>query len=138
MKVERQSNGATRVLLTVLGTLCVALGMLGMLLPLLPTTPFLLLAATCYSRSSTKFYNWLTNNRYCGEYIRNYREGAGITLKQKSLTILVLWLSIGSAAFLSISQVWLPLILFGIAIGVTIYLVNLKTYKPKPPKETTH
>ena len=118
-------------LLIVLGTLCVALGVLGMFLPLLPTTPFLLLAAICYARSSERFYHWLMTNRWCGEYIRNYREGRGIPLKQKVLTILLLWLTIGSTAWLAISQWWVRLILLVIAVGVTIHLVKIKTFKPK-------
>ena len=120
-----------RALLIILGTLCVALGVLGMFLPVLPTTPFLLLAATCYARSSERFYHWLVTNRWCGEYIRNYREGRGIPLKQKAVTILLLWLTIGSTAWLAISQWWVRLILLGVAIGVTIHLVKVKTYKPK-------
>ena len=102
-----------------------------MFLPVLPTTPFLLLAATCYARSSERFYHWLMTNRWFGEYIKNYREGRGIPLKQKVVTILLLWLTIGSTAWLAISQWWVRLILLGIAVGVTIHLAKVKTYKPK-------
>ena len=128
---QKQLKGPIRALLIILGTLCVALGVLGMFLPVLPTTPFLLLAAICYARSSERFYHWLMTNRWCGEYIRNYREGRGIPLKQKVLSILLLWLTIGSTAWLAISQWWVRWILLGIAVGVTIYLVKVKTYKPK-------
>lgn len=123
-----------RILLIVLGTVCVLLGVLGMFLPVLPTTPFLLLAAICYGRSSRRFYRWLMTNCWCGEYIRNYREGKGLPLKQKVLTILLLWLTIGLTARLAVSMWWLRVILIGIAIGVTIHLVKIKTYKP----ETRH
>jgi len=124
-------KGLTRTLLVVSGTLCVALGVLGMFLPLLPTTPFLLLAAICYARSSKRFYKWLMTNRWCGEYIRNYREGRGIPLKQKVTTILLLWLTIGYAACFVISLWWIKLILLGIAVGVTIHMVRIKTFKPE-------
>ncbi|MBN1136528.1 MAG: YbaN family protein [Anaerolineae bacterium] len=120
----------TRTLLIVCGTLCVALGAVGMFLPVLPTTPFLLLAAVCYARSSQKFYHWLMTNRWCGEYIRNYREGRGIPLKQKVLIILLLWLTIVYAAWFVVSLWWLKLILVGIAIAVTIHVVGIKTFKP--------
>lgn len=123
-------KGLIRALLIVLGTLCVVLGVLGIFLPVLPTTPFLLLAAICYARSSERFYHWLMTNRWCGEYIRNYREGRGVPLKQKMLTIFLLWLTIGSTAWLAISQWWVRWILLGIAVGVTIHLVKIKTYKP--------
>jgi len=132
MKTEQKPlKRSIRALLIILGTLCVALGVLGMFLPVLPTTPFLLLAAACYARSSERFYHWLMTNRWFGEYIRNYREGRGIPLKQKIATILVLWLTIGSTAWLAISQWWVRLILLGTAAGVTIHLVKIKTYKPK-------
>ena len=126
-----QDKGLTRILLIVSGTLCVALGILGMFLPVLPTTPFLLLAAICYARSSKRFYHWLMTNPWCGKYIRNYREGKGIPLKQKVLTILLLWLTIGYAVWFVVTLWWVKIILFGIAIGVTIHLMRIKTFKPE-------
>jgi len=131
VKTKREAlKKPLKILLIVFGTLCVALGTIGMFLPLLPTTPFLLLAAICYARSSEKFYHWLMTNRWFGEYIRNYREGRGIPIKHKVLTVLLLWLTIGSSAWIAVSRWWVRLILFGIAVGVTIHLVKIKTYKP--------
>lgn len=120
-----------RALLIVSGTLCVVLGILGMFLPLLPSTPFLLVAAICYARSSQRSYNWLMTNRWCGAYIRNYREGRGITLKHKVLTISLLWLTMGYTAWFALSLWWMKLILFGIAIGVTVHLMRIKTLRPE-------
>jgi hypothetical protein len=119
----------TRTLLILGGTICLVLGVVGMFLPVLPTTPFLLLAAYCYARSSQRFYDWLLTNRWFGEYIRNYREGRGIPLKQKVLTIVLLWVTIAYAAGFVLPQWWLRLILVGIASGVTIHLIQTKTYK---------
>ncbi len=124
--------GFTRTLFIICGSLCVGLGILGMFLPLVPTTPFLLLAAVCYARSSRRFYHWLMTNRWCGEYIRNYREGRGIPLTQKVLTILLLWLTIGYTAWVVVSLWYVRLILVGIAVGVTLHLVRIKTFKPEP------
>ncbi len=120
----------TRILLISAGTGMVILGVAGMFLPLLPTTPFLLLAAICYSRSSRFFHNWLITNRWCGSYIGNYREGKGIPLKQKVVTILLLWSTIGLTSWLAVSRWWLRLILFIIAVGVTIHLITIKTFRP--------
>lgn len=132
VKTERRPlKGPIRALLLVLATLCVVLGVVGIFLPVLPTIPFLVLAAICYARSSESCYQWLMTNRLFGEYIRNYREGRGIPFKQKVLTILLLWLTIGSTAWLAVSQWWVRWILLGIAAGVTIHLVKIKTYKPK-------
>lgn len=120
-----------KVLLLCFGTLCVALGVLGIFLPVLPTTPFLLLAAYCYGRSSERFYRWLITNRWCGEYIRNYREGKGIPLRKKILSILLLWMTIGYTIVFAVSQGWIRLILLGIAAGVTLHLLKTKTLRPE-------
>jgi uncharacterized membrane protein YbaN (DUF454 family) len=100
-----------------------------MFVPVLPTTPFLLLAAICYARSSERFYHWLLNNRWFGEYIKNYREGRGIPLREKTLTLIALWLTIGFTTLLVVSAWWGQLILLGVAVGVTIHLVRIKTFK---------
>ena len=122
-------EGLIKILLLVSGTLCVVLGVIGMFLPVLPTTPFLLLAAVCYAHSSKRLYNWLITNRWCGKYIINYREGRGIPLKQKGLAILLIWLTIGYAVWFVISLWWVKFIMLGIAVSVTIHLVKIKTYK---------
>jgi hypothetical protein len=89
------------------------------------------LAAVCYSNSSKRFYHWLLNNRLFGNYIRNYRAGLGIPLKQKIFTLLLLWLTIGYTVGFVVSLVWLRILLAGIAVGVTIHLLMMKTYKPE-------
>lgn len=116
-----------KALLIFLGTVCVGLGVLGMFLPLLPTTVFLLLAAYCYSKSSEKFHNWLLNNRWCGKYISNYRSGNGITMRQKISTVISLWVSIGISIWFVKETFWLTLVLAAVAIGVTTHIAWLKT-----------
>jgi uncharacterized membrane protein YbaN (DUF454 family) len=131
--MQTEMKGLTRSVLLIAGTLCVIFAVVGMFLPVLPTTPFLLLAAVCYARSSPRFYNWLITNRWFGEYIRNYREGRGIPLKHKVVTIVLLWLTIGYAAWFAVSSWPVKLILLGIAAGVTIHLLRTKTYRPEAP-----
>ncbi len=109
------------------GSLSVALGVIGIFFPVLPTTPFLLLAAFCYARSSRRFYDWLLNNRWFGAYIRNYREGRGIPLTEKILAISSLWLTIGFSILFVVRVMWVKLLLLAIAVGVTIHLVCIKT-----------
>ena len=121
-----------RVLLIACGTLCVVLGVLGIFVPVLPTTPLLLLAAICYARSSERFYHWLLNNRWFGEYIKNYREGRGIPLRIKVLTLIALWLTIGFTTLHVVSVWWGQFILLVVAVGVTIHLVRIKTFKRDP------
>lgn len=111
------------------GTICVGLGALGIFLPLLPTTPFLLLAAACYIRSSEKFYRWLIANRWFGSYIRNYREGRGVPRSTKVIAIGLLWITIGYSALFVVGSLFFRAILILIAVGVTTHLVLLKTYR---------
>lgn len=118
-----------KALLIFAGTLCVCLGVLGMFLPLLPTTVFLLLAAYCYSRSSDKFHEWLLNNRLLGKYIKNYESGQGISVRQKVTTIAILWASIGFSIWFIAASFWLTLFLAAVAIGVTVHLLWIKTHQ---------
>ena len=110
------------------------LATIGIFLPILPTTPFLLLAAFFYPRSSQRFYDWLLTNRWFGQYIRNYREGRGITLRHKVFTILLLWGTISYSALVVASHLWLKLLLIGMAVGMTTHLLKVKTYRPEKPQ----
>lgn len=113
-----------------LGFLSVGLALVGIFLPLLPTTPFLLLAAFFFARSSDRFYAWLHTNRWFGEYLRNYREGRGIPLREKVITISLLWIVIGLSAALAVSSWWVRGVLVAIAVAVTVHLLRTKTYRP--------
>ena len=118
-----------RPLLVTFGTIFVGLGIVGIFVPVLPTTPFLLLAAACYARSSKRFYHWLLYNRWFGNYIRNYRQKRGIALKVKVLTITLLWVTIGVSAIFAVQSLAVRIILVLIAIGVSIHVLSLKTLK---------
>lgn len=125
------SNKFFRYLLIIAGTIFLGLGIIGIFLPILPTTPFLLLAAACYARSSKRFYDWLLNNKWFGSYIKNYREGKGVPLKVKVYTISLLWITILFSAFLIINIFWMRVLLILIAVGVTVHILTIKTYKQK-------
>jgi uncharacterized membrane protein YbaN (DUF454 family) len=114
----------TRAILIAIGTSSLALGIAGIFLPILPTTPFLLLAAACYARRSRRFYNWLISNRFFGEYIRNYLERRGIPLRVKVLSIALLWITIGCSAAFAVDILWLRILLVVIAIGVTVHILS--------------
>ncbi|HKZ88508.1 MAG TPA: YbaN family protein, partial [Candidatus Bathyarchaeia archaeon] len=92
--VKPKKNRIVRAVLMVAGTISLVFAAIGVVLPLIPTTPFLLLAVACYCRSSERLYMWLINNRWFGEYIRNYREGKGIPLKTKVVALTVMWATI--------------------------------------------
>jgi uncharacterized membrane protein YbaN (DUF454 family) len=118
-----------RRLLIGAGTLSTALGIIGIFIPILPTTPFLLLAAACYMRSSEQFYQWLVNNRVFGAYIRNYIEGRGMPIRVKILTILLLWLGIGLSITFGVQNMIIRIVLICIAIGVTAHISLIKKRK---------
>ena len=125
------SNRFFRYLLIIAGTIFLGLGIIGIFLPILPTTPFLLLAAACYARSSKRFYDRLLNNKWFGTYIKNYHEGRGVPLKVKVFTIFLLWITILASVFFVISDFWIKIVLIIIAIVVTIHILTIKTYKQK-------
>jgi hypothetical protein len=116
-----------KILLLILGLLSLTLAIIGIFVPLLPTTPLLLLAAACFMRSSNKLYRWLIEHPWLGPYIRHYREHRAITLRTKIATLVLLWLSIGYAIIFVLDVLSLRLLLLAIAIGVTLHLMSLRT-----------
>jgi uncharacterized protein len=119
-----------RTLLFVAGTFSLTLGAIGVFLPILPTTPFLLLSAACYMRSSERMHKWLLGNRWFGEYIRNYQEGKGIPMKTKIVAMAILWAAIIYSAFFALDEILVAQVaLLIIALGVSVHLIRLPTLK---------
>jgi len=119
--------GFYRYLYLISGILLVAIGVIGIFLPVLPTTIFLILASACFVKGSPKANEWLRNHKILGQYIKNYQDKTGLTLKSKIINIIFLWSMILLSAFLFTEQLIIKLILIGIAIGVTIHLLMVKT-----------
>ncbi len=124
---NRTSDRLVRWGLISAGTFFVVLGFLGILIPLLPTTPFLLLAAACYARGSRRFYDWLLNNRLFGKYIKDYIAGRGISFRTKVLSISLLWLTIGYSTLFVMPLFFGKIVLVLIAVTVTIHILKIKT-----------
>ena len=120
---------AFRIFFLVAGTIFLGLGIAGIVLPLVPTTPFLLLAAGCYLRGSLRFYNWLLGTRWLGSYIRNYLEGKGISMAAKVFSISLLWITIGCSAAFATELIAVRAILGVIAAGVTVHILRIKTLR---------
>ena len=125
-------NRPLRYFLIALGFTAVGLAIIGIFVPILPTTPFLLLAAFFFGRSSPRFYGWLHTNRWFGAYLTNYREGRGLPLREKALTIAALWVAILLSATLALSSWWARGGLAVIAVAVTVHLLRILTFRPPP------
>jgi len=111
-----------------LGSLLVAVGVLGIFLPLLPSTVFFLMALGCYGKSSPSAYRWMTTNRLFGQNLREYREEKGATVRTKVVSLLWLWGGIGLSEYF-IDNLWIRLTLIAIALGVSAHLVLLRTIR---------
>lgn len=111
------------------GFLLVIIGVIGIFLPVLPTTIFLILASACFIKSSPQANEWLRNHKILGMYIKNYQDNSGLTVMSKVINITLLWLMICVSAFLFTDILYIRLLLFLIAVGVTIHLLMVKTKK---------
>eukprot|EP01035_Chromulina_nebulosa_P058125 gene58125-79605_t len=107
-------------LLIALGCIFLALAVLGVFLPLLPTTPFLLLASACFARSSERMHTWLRNHGALGRYLTDFEDGRGIPLRGKVLALGLMWPSMVYSMY-RVPYIGLKVMLFFIACGVTIY-----------------
>jgi uncharacterized protein len=122
-------NRHIKLIYVIIGTLFLIIGVIGVFLPILPTTPFLLVAVACYAKGSKKLYDRLLNDRWIGTYIKNYREGKGIPLRGKVLSIFMLWFSISFSIVFFIHILFIRVILIVIAIAVTIHLLKIRSYR---------
>jgi uncharacterized membrane protein YbaN (DUF454 family) len=121
------TDNLKRRIFVIIGSIFLTIGVIGIIVPILPTTPFLLLAAICYMRGSQRLYNALLSNRFMGTYIKNYLEGKGMSLKIKIWTISFLWVAIIlSAAFVTDSLI-IRVVMALVLIGVTLHILKFKT-----------
>lgn len=114
-------------LLKIAGYLSVALGFVGIFLPLLPTTPFLLLALWCFARSSSRMQTWLLTNRLFGQYLKDYEQGCGIPRFVKASTLICLWSTLLFSMIIFTEAWWVKILLLVIAFGVSIHVLSMKT-----------
>jgi uncharacterized protein len=115
------------------GFILLILGLVGVVLPLLPTTPFLLAAAYCFGRSSDRMHKWMLRNRLIGAYIRAYLDGGGLSLCARAVSIFLLWAALAISALLVVDSPVVRLILLLVGVGVTIHLVTIRGRGGKTP-----
>ena len=124
---KSRASRLSRLFWIIAGLSTMILGLLGMMIPVLPTVPFLLVAAFCFAQSSDRLSDWLLNNRLFGPYLKNYRERRGMSLRSKVFTLTALWLSIGLTTLFYVSIWWGRLLLLVLALAVTVHVLTLRT-----------
>ena len=130
-KISVHQNPVVRWTLLIGGFVLLGIGVLGMFLPLLPTTVFFLLAAWCFARSSERFHYWLHNNRFFGKYLANYRSKGGMTRGSKIFSIVFLLAGISVSVLFLTENLYIRILLAAIAVGVTWHLLTIKTIEEK-------
>lgn len=115
-----------KAVLILLGLIFLGLGMIGAVLPILPTTPFLLVASLCFVRGSTKMNNWLLNHHIFGAFLKNYLDERAIKKRDLIRTLIILWMTLIVSIFF-IDVVFLKFILVIVGSSVSIHLLSLKS-----------
>ena len=118
-----------KYILIILGSISLVLGVIGIFLPLLPTTPFLLLSAALYVRSSEKLYDWLISQKYLGAYIRSFREQKAIPLRAKIISVAMVWITLLYCAISISESIFLSIILLILATMISWHILSYKTLK---------
>jgi uncharacterized membrane protein YbaN (DUF454 family) len=118
-----------KYLLIILGSISLVLGVIGIFLPLLPTTPFLLLTAALYVRSSENLYQWLIHQKYLGTYIRNFREHKAIPLRAKIISVTLVWATLLYCAIFISENIYLSIVLLVLATAISWHILSYKTLK---------
>ncbi len=114
-----------RALWTLLGSISLSIGLLGLLVPLLPTTPFLLASAFCYLKGSRRMYNWMMGNRVFGRHLRNYHEGRSMEKRAKMVSLSFLWATLLATFLILGSDLVIGLVLLTVLVAVTTHIVLL-------------
>lgn len=119
-----------KIILTIAGVISLGLGIMGIFLPVLPTTPLLLLSAACFLRSNKRLYDWLLNHPQLGPYISNFLKYKAIPLRVKVIAISMLWITLLCCAIFVADHWALRVLFIAIATGVTIHILSYKTLRP--------
>jgi len=115
------------------GSLFLVVGLVGVVVPVLPTTPFLILTAVCFARGSSRCYRWLVTNRVFGRYLNDYLCGRGVSWRVKASALVLLWGVITVTVVLLVHQLWARVLLLAVAAGVTVHIVMLKGRRGDEP-----
>ena len=126
-----KSNKAARIVWFIFGCISAMFGLVGIIIPGLPTTVFMLIAAACFYRSSQTFYDWVINHKLFGYHVKNFREGYGMSIKAKIMATLIMWIFILFAVGFGIPNylLWAKTLTVLAALAGTTYIYSLPTMK---------
>lgn len=122
-----------QAILIILGIFATAIGAIGIFIPILPTTPFIIAAALCFSGSSDRMYKWLSQSSYFGEFITNYQNGTGVSKKTKVTSIIFLWLLLPISMYFMRNNMLILIVLMIVGICVTAHIILLRGRNEKIP-----
>lgn len=128
--IKAASGWGLRALYAVLGLLCLTLGVVGLIVPGLPGTPLLLVAAWLFSLSNDRLYRWTTTNRWFGRHVADYRSGLGIPRRVKALAVIMVVAVISTSVFYAIDQLWLRLVVGGLGAFGIAFILTRPTRQP--------
>jgi len=127
---EHVKSAFLRWVLISCGWISIVCGVIGIFLPIMPTVPFLLLAAACFAKSSDRFHRWLMEHNHLGPLLHDYLKGAGIPLRAKMMAISMIWVSFPTSVILFANALWLKALLIAAAVAISSYLLFLPTAPP--------
>ena len=129
--VDLDRSKLSRIIWFMIGFTVMCIGLVGIVVPGLPTTPLMILAAACFAKSSQKFYDWVINNKMFGHHVKNYREGKGIPSKSKKIIIPTIWLFVLFALFIGIPEnlIYAKLATLILAIIGTIFILRIPNFE---------
>lgn len=127
-------TGFNRFIWIFFGSLSLIIGLIGIVIPILPTTPLVILAGFCFGKSSPKLHHWLLTNPYFGRYLLDYQKGNGVPFRIKWMAVLIVWISVGFTLII-IPLVLVKILMILVAIFVTIFIFTSSLLKPKKPHE---
>jgi len=137
--VNEHRSASVRLLFLGLGCLAVVIGVVGLFVPLLPTTPFMLLAAACFARASRRFYNWLLNNRTFGPAILEWRQNRSIPYRTKIVAILAMAVTLSASILLVVTEPWMQACLAGLGVLLALGLYRIPSRDdPRRPTVSDH
>ena len=112
------------------GHVCLALGITGLVLPVMPGVVFLIGAAACYARGSARFYDWLLANKWLGPPVRDWQENRAMTIRAKVTSITMVLLGVGASIVFFVQLPWLRVLLAVTGAAVTILILSINTHRP--------